>query len=78
MDPAPPPRSPLDRHRILSPSAAVRVSPLALGAMNFGDAWSVNTLLSPLALLQPPPRKMHRGHITPAKQKFPGVGTWVI
>ncbi|MCJ1465012.1 hypothetical protein MMC07_003627, partial [Pseudocyphellaria aurata] len=39
MDPGPPPRSLLDRHRILSPSAAVRVSPLALGAMNFGDAW---------------------------------------
>ncbi|KAL4985925.1 NADP-dependent oxidoreductase domain-containing protein [Aspergillus falconensis] len=32
-------RSPLDRHRQLAPSAAVRVSPLCLGAMNFGDAW---------------------------------------
>ncbi|KAB8249353.1 hypothetical protein BDV35DRAFT_378228 [Aspergillus flavus] len=35
----PPPRSPLDRHRQLAPSASVRVSPLCLGAMNFGDAW---------------------------------------
>lgn len=35
----PPPRSPLDRHRQLTPSASVRVSPLCLGAMNFGDAW---------------------------------------
>ncbi|MCJ1261575.1 hypothetical protein MMC22_001440 [Lobaria immixta] len=40
MDPAPPPRSLLDRHRILSPSAAVRVSPLALGGLNFGEAWT--------------------------------------
>jgi aryl-alcohol dehydrogenase-like predicted oxidoreductase len=29
---------PLARHRQLAPSAAVRVSPLCLGAMNFGDA----------------------------------------
>ena len=29
----------LGRHRILSPTAAIRVSPLALGGMNFGDAW---------------------------------------
>ncbi|RMZ44707.1 norsolorinic acid reductase [Aspergillus flavus] len=35
----PPPRSPLDRHRQLAPSASVRVTPLCLGAMNFGDAW---------------------------------------
>ncbi|KAL2817080.1 NADP-dependent oxidoreductase domain-containing protein [Aspergillus cavernicola] len=35
----PPARSPLDRHRQLAPSAAVRVSPLCLGAMNFGDVW---------------------------------------
>ena len=34
-----PPVSLLGRHRILSPSAGVRVSPLCLGAMNFGDAW---------------------------------------
>lgn len=37
--PAPEPKTPLARHRILSKSAAVRVSPLCLGAMNFGDAW---------------------------------------
>ncbi|CBX89962.1 hypothetical protein IAQ61_003512 [Plenodomus lingam] len=29
----------LDFHRVLSPTAGVRVSPLCLGAMNFGDAW---------------------------------------
>jgi hypothetical protein len=37
--PPPTPASFLGRHRILSPSAGVRVSPLCLGAMNFGDAW---------------------------------------
>lgn len=36
---APPPKSPLARYRILSPTASVRLSPLCLGAMNFGDAW---------------------------------------
>ncbi|KAM0282667.1 hypothetical protein ACHAQH_002864 [Verticillium albo-atrum] len=36
---APPPKSALARYRILSPTASVRVSPLCLGAMNFGDAW---------------------------------------
>lgn len=33
------PKSLLGRHRILSPTAGVRVSPLCLGAMNFGEAW---------------------------------------
>ncbi|CAI9636900.1 unnamed protein product [Alternaria burnsii] len=36
------PVSPLGRHRILSPTAAVRVSPLCLGAMNFGEAWKAS------------------------------------
>ncbi|KAL5324869.1 hypothetical protein ACEPPN_005988 [Leptodophora sp. 'Broadleaf-Isolate-01'] len=36
--PPPPPESPLFRHRQLSPTANVRVSPICLGAMNFGDA----------------------------------------
>ncbi|KAM0432807.1 hypothetical protein ACHAPT_004509 [Fusarium lateritium] len=36
---APPPKSPLGHYRLLSPSAAVRVSPLCLGTMNFGDSW---------------------------------------
>ncbi|KAI1386669.1 norsolorinic acid reductase [Hypoxylon trugodes] len=36
---APPPKSPLARYRLLAPTASVRVSPLCLGAMNFGDAW---------------------------------------
>ncbi|RMZ69940.1 Aldo keto reductase [Pyrenophora seminiperda CCB06] len=35
-----PPISLLGRHRILSPTSAVRVSPLCLGGMNFGTAWS--------------------------------------
>ena len=34
----PPPKSALHRHRQLAPSASVRVSPLCLGAMGFGDA----------------------------------------
>lgn len=33
------PKSPLAYHRILSPSASIKVSPLCLGAMNFGEAW---------------------------------------
>jgi aryl-alcohol dehydrogenase-like predicted oxidoreductase len=37
--PAPTPKSLLGYHRILSPTAGVRVSPLCLGAMNFGNAW---------------------------------------
>jgi aryl-alcohol dehydrogenase-like predicted oxidoreductase len=36
---APPPKSPLARYRLLSPTASIRVSPLCLGAMNFGDSW---------------------------------------
>ncbi|KAH7130379.1 aryl-alcohol dehydrogenase-like protein [Dendryphion nanum] len=35
----PQPKSLLEFHRVLSPTAGVRVSPLCLGAMNFGDAW---------------------------------------
>ncbi|KAI0147086.1 NADP-dependent oxidoreductase domain-containing protein [Xylariaceae sp. FL1272] len=37
---APPPVGPLNRYRLLSPTAAVRVSPLCLGTMNFGDKWA--------------------------------------
>lgn len=37
--PAPEPPTPLGKHRVLSPTAAVRVSPLCLGGMNFGDNW---------------------------------------
>lgn len=36
---APPPKSLLARYRLLSPTASVRVSPLCLGAMNFGNQW---------------------------------------
>lgn len=32
-------KSLLDFQRVLSPTAGIRVSPLCLGAMNFGDAW---------------------------------------
>ena len=39
MQAPPKPKSPLGYHRILSPSAGLRVSPLALGTMNFGEAW---------------------------------------
>ena len=35
----PSPKSALAHYRMLSPNAAVKVSPLCLGAMNFGDAW---------------------------------------
>ncbi|KAJ6780667.1 hypothetical protein PWT90_01327 [Aphanocladium album] len=37
--PAPPPNSNLGRYRLLSPTASVWVSPICLGAMNFGDSW---------------------------------------
>ncbi|KAG9247939.1 NADP-dependent oxidoreductase domain-containing protein [Calycina marina] len=37
--PPPEPKSALGYLRMLSPTAAVRVSPLCLGAMNFGDEW---------------------------------------
>ncbi|KAM3510913.1 hypothetical protein MY11210_005451 [Beauveria gryllotalpidicola] len=38
--PAPPPKSNLGRYRLLSPTASVWVSPICLGAMNFGDSWA--------------------------------------
>jgi len=37
--PAPEPKTPLGRLRILSKHAGIRVSPLALGAMSIGEAW---------------------------------------
>ncbi|ENH69104.1 Norsolorinic acid reductase [Fusarium oxysporum f. sp. cubense race 1] len=36
---APPPKSPLGRYRLLSPTASVWVSPICLGTMNFGNSW---------------------------------------
>jgi len=33
-------KGPLNRYRVLSPNAAVRVSPLCFGAMNLGTNWS--------------------------------------
>jgi len=38
--PAPEPKTPLGRRRILSPTCGLRVSPLQLGAMSIGEAWS--------------------------------------
>ncbi|KAJ5492021.1 Aldo/keto reductase [Penicillium expansum] len=38
--PAPEPTTGLGRYRILSSTAGIRVSPLQLGAMSIGDAWS--------------------------------------
>lgn len=38
--PAPAPNSRLGYYRVLAPSAGVRVSPLCLGTMNIGTAWS--------------------------------------
>jgi len=37
--PAPEPKSALGYHRLMAPSGALRVSPLFLGAMNFGTEW---------------------------------------
>lgn len=39
LPPAPPPEGPLGRYRLLSPTASIRVSPLCLGSINFGEAW---------------------------------------
>ncbi|KAI9796842.1 MAG: hypothetical protein M1835_002946 [Candelina submexicana] len=36
---APEPPSLLGRHRLLAPTASIRVSPICLGSMNFGNAW---------------------------------------
>lgn len=36
---APPPKTPLQRYRILGPKASIRVSPLQLGGMSIGSAW---------------------------------------
>lgn len=39
MNVAPKPTNPLQYYRILAPAAGVRVSPICLGAMNFGEGW---------------------------------------
>lgn len=38
--PPPEPPSALGRYRLLSPHAAVRMSPIQLGAMSIGDKWA--------------------------------------
>lgn len=40
MKPAPAPKTALGYHQVLSSSAGIRVSPLVLGGMSIGDAWS--------------------------------------
>lgn len=40
FQPAPEPKTELGRYRILSSTAGVRVSPLQLGAMSIGEAWT--------------------------------------
>lgn len=37
---AEPAKTPLARYRLLSPTASLRVSPLCIGGMSFGDAWA--------------------------------------
>ncbi|KEF58769.1 uncharacterized protein A1O9_03612 [Exophiala aquamarina CBS 119918] len=44
--PAPPPKTRLGHHRVLGPNCSLKVSPLCLGAMNFGDIWSVLTSIT--------------------------------
>lgn len=39
FNPPPPPKTALGHYRMLAPTASIRVSPLCLGTMNFGDAW---------------------------------------
>jgi aryl-alcohol dehydrogenase-like predicted oxidoreductase len=41
--PARAPKSHLGRYRLLAPTAGVKVSPLCLGAMNFGEGWYVES-----------------------------------
>jgi len=38
--PPPEPKTPLGRHRMLSPLAGLQVSPICLGAMSIGDQWA--------------------------------------
>lgn len=40
FNPAPEPATPLGRLRVLGPRAGVKVSPICLGAMSIGEAWS--------------------------------------
>ncbi|KAI9369680.1 NADP-dependent oxidoreductase domain-containing protein [Aspergillus egyptiacus] len=53
FQPPPKPTSPLAHHRILSPTASVKVSPLCLGGISLGNEWSelFGTSVDPFALL---------------------------
>lgn len=55
LPPHAPAQGPLARYRVLSPSAGVRVSPLTLGSMNFGDNWASYSKSNPPR----PPQAQH-------------------
>lgn len=40
FDPPPKPSNPLGWHRVFSPTASVKVSPIAIGGISFGESWS--------------------------------------
>jgi hypothetical protein len=40
LKPPPEPKTELGRYKVLSSTAGIRVSPLQLGAMSIGDAWT--------------------------------------
>lgn len=40
FQPSPKPSSPMGYHRVLSPNAAVKVSPICLGGISIGNSWS--------------------------------------
>lgn len=42
FEPIPKPTTPLGYHRILSPTAAVKVSPICIGGISFGESWSAS------------------------------------
>ncbi|KAH6977535.1 NADP-dependent oxidoreductase domain-containing protein [Ilyonectria sp. MPI-CAGE-AT-0026] len=43
FQPSPKPSSPMGYHRVLSPNAAVKVSPICLGGIGIGNSWSEYT-----------------------------------
>lgn len=43
FQPAPKPKNPMGYHRVLSPNAAVKVSPICLGGISIGSTWSEYT-----------------------------------
>jgi aryl-alcohol dehydrogenase-like predicted oxidoreductase len=53
FEPPPKPTTPLGYHRVLSPTASVKVSPICLGGISIGNEWSelFGTSEDPFALL---------------------------